>query len=89
MSDLKTKSQGAGRTLNSLVSSCRPQNEGRLSVLAHPRSVCVSVMFALLACCALRAAASDRAKAYVQEGLAQMGGEHNIRAIKTSTLISH
>jgi hypothetical protein len=43
-------------------------------------------LLCLLACCALRAAAddsTDKAKAYVREGLVQMGGEANVRAIQS------
>lgn len=57
-----------------------------MPVLRHRRSLSAIVFLVLLAAYPQRAAADDsaeKAKALVHEGLAQMGGESNVRAIKT------
>jgi hypothetical protein len=60
--------------------------KGRTSVLKLHRWAIVPVFLGALACLARGAAADDsaeKAKAYVREGLAQMGGESQVRAIHT------
>jgi hypothetical protein len=55
-------------------------------VLGHRRWFFAGVFLGLCAACAVRAAADDsaeKAKAYVREGIAQMGGESQVRAMQS------